>query len=169
MQVFDAVKTLLAVRSYQDKPVEPEAIRRVVEAARLTASSVNRQEWDFIVITDRERLERLGELASTGGYIAEAAFAVAVTLGDYRSALADAGRAVQDMMLTAWEEGIGSNWVGNVATDEIHQFLGVPDDRKVVTIVPFGFPDKELGAGIKDRKAFDEVVHLDHYGNPFSD
>jgi nitroreductase len=169
MQVSEAVKTLLAVRSYQDKPAELKTIKQVVEAARLTASSTNRQDWDFIAITDRDRLEQLGSLASGGSYIAGAAFAVAVLLGDYRSALGDAGRAVQDMMLVAWEQGLGSNWVGKVNSEEIRQLLQVPEDRTVITIVPFGYPKRDLGAGIKDRKPFDEVVHHNRYGEHFED
>jgi nitroreductase len=47
MEVFDAVRTLLAVRNYQDKPVPPEVVRRIIEAGRLTGSSMNRQPWHF--------------------------------------------------------------------------------------------------------------------------
>ena len=167
MEVFEAVRTLLAVRNYRDEQVPQELIRQVLESARLTASSMNRQEWDFILITERQRLVELGKLASSGGYLAQAAFAVAVLVGDYRSAPADGGRAVQDMMLTAWAEGVGSNWVGNVNTGEIRNLLQVPEDRTLLTIVPFGYPREALGAGIKDRKPFDEVIHQDRYGQEY--
>lgn len=166
MQVFEAVKTLLAVRSYQDTSVPEDVIRKIVEAARLTASSRNKQDWDFILIADESRLRELGELARTGRYIAEAAFAIAVVTGDYGSAAADAGRAIQDMMLVAWEDGVGSNWVGNVKTDEIRAFLGVPGERIVQAIVPFGYPAEELGQGVKDRKPLAQVAHRDRFGTP---
>ncbi|MGA9533252.1 MAG: nitroreductase family protein, partial [Anaerolineales bacterium] len=126
MEVFEAVRTLLAVRDYEDESVPNDIIRQVVEAGRLTASSTNKQEWDFVLIQDRDRLRKLGELASSGAYIAQAAFAIALLTGDYNSAPIDAGRAAQDMMLTAWAHGIGSNWVGNVGTEEIRTFLNVP-------------------------------------------
>ena len=75
MEVFEAVQTVLAVRSYQDKPLPPDAVQRIVEAAHLTASSMNKQPWHFIVVEDRETLNKLGELASHGPYTAQAAMA----------------------------------------------------------------------------------------------
>lgn len=167
MNVFEAVRTLLAVRSYQEREVPEEIIRQVLEAARLTASSTNKQEWDFILVRDRDRLQELGRLASSGGYIAGAAFAIALLVGEYRSAPIDAGRAAQDMMLTAWSHGVGSNWVGNVGTEEIRTFLKVPADRVVQTILPFGYPKEDLGEGIKDRKPLAEVAHAERYGQPY--
>ncbi len=68
MEVFDAVRTVLAVRNYQDKPVSPEVVRRTVEAGRLTGSNMNRQPWHFIVVENRDMLGQLGALAKTGPY-----------------------------------------------------------------------------------------------------
>ncbi len=73
MEVVDAVHTMLAVREFQDKPVPPETVRRIVEAGRLSGSSMNRQPWHFIVVQNRESLRQLGALAKTGPYIAQAA------------------------------------------------------------------------------------------------
>jgi len=78
MEVFDAVRTVLAVREFQDKPVPPEAARRIVEAAWLTGSSANRRPWHFIAVDDRDTLRQLGGIARSGPYIADAPFAVAV-------------------------------------------------------------------------------------------
>ena len=60
MEVFEAVRTVLAVRSYQDRPIPPDLVRRIVEAGRLTASSMNGQPWHFIVVENRDTLRRLG-------------------------------------------------------------------------------------------------------------
>src|SRR5919198_410329 len=76
--VFEAVRTVLAVRQYQDKEVADDLVRRVVEAGRLTASGSNRQPWHFVVVRDPEALQRLGRLVRTGPYIAGCAFAVVV-------------------------------------------------------------------------------------------
>lgn len=168
MEVFNAVRTMLAVRDYQDRPVAGEIIQKIVEAGRLTASSTNRQDWDFIVVSEEDRLRRIGELSSNGPYIAGAALAIAVLVGNYGSAPADGGRAIQDMMLTAWGEGIGSNWVGRVNTDEIRSYLNVPDDRVILSIVPFGYPSRQLGKGIKDRKPLGDIAHLNQYGQAFN-
>ena len=66
MEVFDAVRTVLAVRSYQDKRIPPDTVRRIVEAGRVTASSMNGQPWHFIVVENRDTLRQLGGLARTG-------------------------------------------------------------------------------------------------------
>ncbi len=72
MEVFEAVRTVLAVRSYQDKPVPPDVVLRIVEAGRLTGSSMNGQPWYFIVVENPDTLRQLGALAQTGPYIAQA-------------------------------------------------------------------------------------------------
>ena len=81
MEVFEAVRTVLAVRTYQDKPVPPDIIRRILEAGRLTGSSMNRQPWHFIVVEDGGTLRQLGALASTGPYVAQAPLAIVVAQG----------------------------------------------------------------------------------------
>jgi nitroreductase len=168
MEVSKAVKSLLAVRKYQDKPVDDEAVTRIVEAGRLTGSSRNRQPWDFIVVRDRSTLKQLGALAPTGGYIADAAFAIAVVVPDAPVGFMDGARAAQDMMLVAWGEGIGSNWVGNMNKIEARELLGLPEDKLLLTVIPFGYPAEKIGAGKKKRKLLSEVAHAEKYGVPYS-
>lgn len=109
MEVSEAVRTLLAVRSYRDTPVPEETLHRILEAGRLSASAMNEQPWHFIVVGDRDTLRRLGELASTGPYIAGAPLAIAVAIDKGPLAVSDASRAIQSMLLTAWADGVGSN------------------------------------------------------------
>lgn len=167
MQVYDAIRTMLAVRSYADKAIPAEVVTRIVQAARLTGSSRNRQQWDFVVIQDKETLRRLGELASTGSYIGGASLAVAVVVPDGPVGYIDGARAAQDMMLAAWGEGIGSNWVGNVNTAEVKQLLKVPAEKMILTVIPFGYPTEKVGAGKKNRKPLGEVIHREQFGAPF--
>lgn len=168
IDVSKAVRTLLAVRSYQDKPVPGEIITRILEAARLTASSRNSQQWDFIVLQERQRLRQLGALARTGWYIGGAALAIAVIVpATGTTGYVDGARAVQDMMLVAWEEGIGSNWVANVNTPKIRELLTVPEDRQVLAVIPFGYPEHELGKGKKERKPLAEIAHAERFGQPY--
>ncbi len=112
MDVFEAIRTLLAVRSYKDAPVPDAALRRIVEAGRLTASGMNAQPWHFVVVQDRDTLNQLGALARTGPYIAQAPLAIVVAIDKTPLAVSDASRAIQSMLLTAWSAGLGSNWVG---------------------------------------------------------
>ena len=102
LDAFEAVRTVLAVRAYADKPVPEAALRRILESAHLTASSQNGQPWHFIAIQNKESLKRLGEAIPSGRYIAQAPVAVAVAVSrDSPYCMADAGRAIQSMVLTA--------------------------------------------------------------------
>src|SRR5262245_58930742 len=97
MEVFDAIRTLLAVRRYQDMPVPDAVITRIVEAGRLTGSAMNAQPWRFVVVQDRHMLRRLGAVARSGPYVADAAFAIVVAVDKTRFAVSDASRAIQSM------------------------------------------------------------------------
>ena len=170
MDVFEAIRTIVAVRKYQDTPVPEELIHWIVEAARLTASSRNLQPWHFIVVQDRAMLRQLGGLAPTGPYTADAALAVVVA---YEKAspfgISDASQAIHAMMLTAWAEGVGSNWVGFANRfDVLRPLLNIPDELDVLAILPFGYPVSALGKGKKRRKALGEVAHRGQFGQPFA-
>ena len=167
MEVFEAVKTILAVRSYQAKPVPPDVIQRIVEAGHQTGSSMNLQPWHFIVVEDRQTLRKLGGLATHGPYTAQAAMAVVVAIEDTRFSISDASRAIQSMILTAWSEGVGSNWVGFIGLSEVNPLLGIPDDLGVLAILSFGYPTQDIGKGKKQRKSLSEVAHLGRFGQPF--
>jgi nitroreductase len=167
MDVFQAIRTLLAVRSYQDKPVPDTVVRRIVEAGRLTGSGMNQQPWHFIVVRDRETLRRLGSLASSGPYVAQAQLAIVVATDKSRFAVSDASRAIQSMLLSAWGDGVGSNWVGFGGLEKVKAVLEIPASLEVLAILPFGYPARAVGRGKKQRKALREVAHLERYGRPF--
>jgi nitroreductase len=168
MDVFDAVRTVRATRAYRDTPVPDAVVRKIVEAARLTASSINKQPWHFVVVQDRATLQQLGGLAKTGPYIAQAPLAIAVAHEqDSPFGVSDASRAIQDMVLVAWSEGVASNWVGFGGLEEAARLLGVPNGWSLLAIVPFGYPAQAPGRGTKNRKALGEVVSRERFGQPF--
>jgi nitroreductase len=167
MEVFEAVRTVLAVREYQDKPVPPGIVQRIVEAGRLTGSAMNAQPWHFIVVEDRETLGRLGAAATSGPYVAQAPLAVVVAIERTRFAVSDGSRAIQSMMLTAWADGVGSNWVGFVGQlSAVNGILGIPATLDVLAIVAFGYPTRRRGQGKKRRTPLARVAHRERYGQP---
>lgn len=167
MNVSEAIRTLLAVRSYRPDPIPDQVLTKILEAGRLTASAMNRQPWGFVVVRDRETLNKLAELASTGPYIAEAPLAIAVVVPDKRFGLMDGARAAQDMMLAAWGEGVGSNWVGTPGSQPVGELLDVPEGQIVLTVIAFGYPRQQLGKGRKNRKPLSEVAHDGRFGRPY--
>jgi nitroreductase len=167
-QVFDIVGTAMAVREYQDKPVPGELVSRVVEAGRLTASAANGQPWHFVVVRERENLRALGSLVRTGPYVARAAFAVVVAYEkDSPYGVSDASRAIQSMILTAWAEGVGSNWTGFGGLQGVRQTVGLPDRYEVLAVIPFGYPARPV-KGVKKRKALKQVASAERFGTPLS-
>jgi nitroreductase len=167
MDVFETIRTMLAVRRYKDEPVPEATLRRVVEAGRLTGSAKNMQPWHFIVVQDRKTLQKLGALARTGAHVARAAAAVVVLVERTPFAVSDASRAIQSMLLAAWADGVGSNWVGFGGLEEVKTLLGIPAKLDVLAILPFGHPAGTVG-GLKDRKALATVAHRERYGQPFA-
>jgi nitroreductase len=168
MEVFEAVRTVLAIRKYAERPIPPDVVRKILESAHLTASSRNGQPWHFIAVQDKEALQKLGRALMTGPYTADAPLAVAVGV-DRESpyGISDASRAIQSMILTAWAEGVGSNWVGYLNIPEAAELLGVPDSVELVAVIPFGYPVQTTGKGKKQRKPFSEVVSSERFGQPF--
>ena len=167
--VFDAVRTVLAVRQYDDREVPADVVERIVEAGHLTASAANRQPWHFVVVRDRNRVRELGALVKTGPYIAAAPLAVVVAYEKESGpfGISDASRAVQSMILAAWGDGVGSNWAGFGGLEGVRDMVGLPDSHEVLAVLPFGYPKGAVGKGRKKRKPLSEVASAERFGTPF--
>ncbi len=116
---------------------------------------------------DPETIARLATLAKTGPYIAGAGAAIVVVIEKDDFALSDGSRAIQSMVLTAWSEGVGSNWVGFRGLDSVRALLGVPDNLDVLAVVPLGYPADARSGNKKSRKPLSEVAHRERFGIPF--
>ena len=169
MEVYEAIRTVLAVREFQSKPVSNSVVHRIIESARLTASSKNGQPWNFVVVENPNTLKTLGSLVSSGPYNEQAAFAVVVAIDKSSPfGISDASRAIQSMVLPAWSEGIGSNWTGWVGMTAVASLLGIPESLDVIAVVPFGYPSQVRVRGKKRRKNLSDVAHHERFGQPFS-
>lgn len=168
MEVYEAIRTVLAVREFQSTPVPEDLIHQIIESARLTASSQNGQPWHFVIVQDRDTLVELGSLVKSGPSNAQAGFAIVVAIEkSSRFGISDASRAIQSMVLTAWSHGLGSNWTGWVGMSDVATHLGVPDHLDVVAVVPFGYPTRARSMGKKKRKSLSEMAHRERFGEPF--
>jgi len=169
MDVFETVRTVLAVRRYTDKPVRAPVVGRIVEAGRLAGSSINIQPWHFVLVEERATLRTIGTIMHTGRYIADAAFAIVVLVEkDSVYAVSDASRAIQNMILVAWSDGVGSNWVGFGSMPKVEKLVGAPKTFEALAVVPFGYPAAKLGRGRKKRKPLGDVVSRERFGTPFA-
>ena len=166
-EVFESVRTVLAVREYQNRELPDDVVLRILEAAHLTASASNRQPWHFVLVRERESLRELAALDRTGRYTADAGAAVIVAYEkESPYGVSDASRAIQSMILTAWADGVGSNWTGFGGMEAIRVRYGLPDTYDVLAVIPLGYPKRKLGRGRKNRKPFDQVVSSERFGKP---
>ena len=168
MEVFEGIRTLLAVRRYLDRPVPEPVIRKILEAGRLTGSAMNLQPWHFIVIQDRGRSAGWERWHAPGRISAEAPLAIVVAVEKTGYAVSDASRAIHSMLLTAWSEGVGSNWVGFGGLEKVNALLGIPAGLDALAILPFGYPADRIGRGKKNRKPLRAIAHRERYGQPFA-
>jgi nitroreductase len=166
------VDTLLAVaskrdwRSYADRPVPEDVQRRILDAGRVSGSGVNRQPWVFVVVESAEAKRRIAELVFAGDNVARSAFAVAIATEGGKYPL-DVGRAMQNMMLVAWNEGVVSCPNGMPDEQAAAQALGLDAGWLPVNIPSFGYPKRDLAPESKsaeewsaeaNRKPLDELV-----------
>ena len=166
MNATEAVRTKLDSREFASKAVEPEIKRAVLEAARLTQSGVNSQHWRFVLIQDPKNLSRLAADSTTGSWVAGANFAVVICTDPTKGYhVLDAGRAAQDMQLTAWDSGVTSRLYTGIRQTEMRRDFGIPESLNATVVVGFGYPSHKL-IGRKNRKPLSEVAFLERFGNP---
>jgi len=165
VDTFRCVRTKREIRDYVDRAISDVALLKILEAGRLAPSSKNSQPWHFVVIRNKATLRRISELTPTGAHIAKASLAIAVLMDEAKLPEVDGARAIQNMVLVAWEMGIGSCWVTNFHNDEVKDILGAPQRMKLITVIPFGYPAEPSTNRKKIRKGLDEIVHYEKFGN----
>ena len=167
MDVYQAIKSRRTVRDYKPDPIPPELVRKILQAGRWAPSSSNTQKWHFIAIQDRDTLTALGEIATHGRFIGQAPLAIAVVMDDAPKPQLDAGRALQQMELMAWSEGVGMCFVGVREADQqkaIKELLRIPEAMELITLLPFGYRADGVRAPGAPRKAFEEIAHWERFG-----
>jgi nitroreductase len=130
-------------RSYADRPVPEDVQRRILDAGRLSGSSQNKQPWTFVVVEAPEAKERVAETVYAPENIRRCAFAVAIATPDGKYPF-DVGRAMQNLMVVAWSEGVASCPNGTPDREAAARALGLEDGIVPVNIPSFGYPKRDL-------------------------
>ena len=151
MDVYQCIRERVAVKGFTPDPVPEPIIKKVLRSGRWAPSQRNRQPWQFIVIRDRQTLKQLGSLTSSGSYIADAPLAIAIVMDNARMPQFDAGRLIENMLLVAWGEGIGTSFVGGFDNEKVKALLGIPESMEFITAMPYGYPTKAAKSVRKRR------------------
>ncbi len=164
MNTIDAVRTKLDVREFSDRPVPTQVKVDVLEAARLTQSGVNSQHWRFILVQEPANLTTLSRDSVSGKWVSGANFAVIVCADPSKGYhLIDTGRAVQDMQLTAWDQGVASGIFTGVRQSDLRRDFGIPESLTATAVVAFGYPKTKL-LGKKNREPLSKIAYLEKFG-----
>ncbi|OPZ68139.1 MAG: FMN reductase (NAD(P)H) [bacterium ADurb.Bin478] len=164
MDVFEAINRRTSVRSFTDKPVDEELVRRLIDAGRRAPSGRNVQPIEFIVITDPDRRRYLATITEYGKFLAQAPVCIVVVSADTKYYLEDGCAAAENILLAAAGLGLGSCWVAGDKkpyAEEIIRWLQAPDGFKLVAMLAIGYAASPTIP--REKKAVDKILHWQTY------
>jgi nitroreductase len=176
VETWDAIRGRRNVRAYEDRPIPAEHLERVLEAARRTPSSTNRQAWDFVLVTERDRLRELARVWRYASHVATSAATIALVMpasddpDERETSQYDLGQATMSIMLAAADLGIGSGHAAVGDQPLARRILDLPEDRECAWLVALGYPaDRPLSPIERpDRRPLGDVVHRERWQRPTS-
>lgn len=161
MDVFEAIRTRRSIRNFTGDPIPRHDLETIIDAARLAPSGHNEQPWDFIVVTDRAMIDQLKIAA---GWMEKAGAIIAVVLDpSSRWWLEDGSAAIENILLAAHALGYGACWLEGYTLPLEAKFktlLGVPEDKRLLTLIPVGVPKERPD---KEKKPLDAVLHWEKF------
>jgi len=166
MDVIEVIKKRRSIRVYKDKSIPKDTLEKIVDAARFAPTARGVQPWEFIVITDRGTLKKLGEIAENGRFLAQAGACIAVFCSDTKYYLEDGCAATENILLAAASLGIGSCWVAGDKKpycQEVSDLLNFPATFKLVSLIALGYPESEKSFRIVDKRSLKEVIHWEKF------
>jgi nitroreductase len=161
MEVLEAIRKRRSVRNFTGESIPRSDLETIVDAGRLAATGSNKQPWEFIVVTERGMIEQL-KVASQ--WMENAGAIIAVVMDpNSRWWLEDGSAAVENMLIASTALGYGSCWLEGYTLpreQELKAMLGVPDDKRLLTLVPIGIP---VEWPTKEKKSLAEVLRWEKY------
>ncbi len=161
MDAFEALHRRRTVRQFTGELMPRHDLEVIVDAGRMAATGSNLQPWEFIVVTDRAMI---GSLSMAAAWMEKSAAIIAVVMDpSSRWWLEDGSAAVENMQIAASAMGYGSCWLeGRTRAHEaeLKELLGIPDDKRLMTLVPVGVP---VAWPDQDKKPLEDVIHWEKY------
>lgn len=169
METWDAIRSRRNVRAYEDRQISDQDLNRILEAGRRTPSSSNKQRWDFVVVRDKDRLQRLSAIWQGARHIPGSTATVALVgpepeaEGDRISVAYDMGQLTMSMMLAAADLGIGSGHSSAHDQEVAREVLGIPEGHRCWWLIGLGYPADRPLKPIQnpDRRPLDDLVHYE--------
>jgi len=163
---YDQILALRAIRSFVDEPPPDAVIEQILEAARWTGSSKNRQNWSFVVL-DGVSKDRLAECGDFANPIRNAPIALAL-VQERDGYEFDTGRVAQNVMLAADAIGVATCPITLHREEDAAAVLGLPQGARCRYAIALGYPDDDASPKrFGGRKPLDEVSHRNRHGEPW--
>ena len=191
MTLYDLVTSRRTIRQFKREPIPKDVLKKLVNAARLAPSAANLQPLEFIVVDDEEMREKIFSCLHWAAYIApegnpkpgkEPVAYIVVLINTKirdRGFERDAGAAIENILLTAWSEGIGSCWLISIDRSKVHQVLNIPDHYNIDSVIAMGYPAEkplleEMEESIKywkdeegrlhvPKRKLEDIIHFNKY------
>jgi len=170
ISIYDLISLRKSVRNFSDKDIPEEVTTRILQAARLAPSASNRQEWRFVVVRDAKTRAKLAQAAREQTFVGEAPVVLAccaetdehrMTCNQYCYPI-DVAIAIDHITLCAVAEGLGTCWIGAFYEDQVKEILGIPDEIRVVELLPLGYP-ADPSPKAKQRLPLETIVKYERW------
>ncbi len=154
MDVKEAIKKRRTIRRFKQEKIPVGVLESFVDAARIAPSGMNMQPLEFIIVTEKNLVDRIFPLLGWAGYLGPAgpppegrrpvSYIVVICNGDIKTPTPayDAGAAVENILLSAVSEGVGTCWIGSVKRKELAEILNLPYNYQVDSVIALGYPDE---------------------------
>jgi nitroreductase len=169
METWDAIRSRRNVRAYEDRQISDEDLNRIFEAGRRTPSSSNKQRWDFVLVRDEDRLQRLSAIWQGARHIPGSAATIALVgpepedERDRISVAYDMGQLTMSIMVAAADLGIGSGHSSARDQAVAREVLQIPEGYRCWWLIGLGYPADRPLEPIEnlDRRPLDDLVHYE--------
>jgi len=176
LDIFEAIQKRRSVRSYEPTPVPIEKLRKLLEAARLAPSAGNIQPWRFVAVVDPDKRRKIAKGCRYGHFLTESPVVI-VGCGDQRASprwyAIDTSIAMENLVLAATGEGLGTCWIGVFNEKGIREMLKIPSHVKIVALLALGYPAgkpdiwAKVAHLIRPKRKLEKIAYLEEYGKKF--
>jgi nitroreductase len=172
LDVFEAIKTRKSIRAYNSKQIPQDVLLKIMETAQLAPSAGNIQPWHFIVVTNKDKREKLAK-ARFAKFFSESPVVI-VGCGNQRASpkwyMVDVTIALEHIVLAATSEGLGTCWVGSFNEYQVKEILKVPGNYRIVALLALGYPREKIDLTrgfvhlVRKRKKLDRIISYEEFG-----
>ena len=173
METLECIRSRRSIRKFKADEIDDETLLSLLESAIQAPSAGNTQEWHFFIIREQASKQKLAEAAMGQGFLVEAPVVIVVAAdleeigraygerGRTLYAIQDTAAAIQNLLLAAWDRGLGACWVGAFSEKAVSDLLALPSHLRPVALIPLGRPAEMPRK--PERKGLEGRVHWEHW------